>query len=265
VRQGEAVQWGEAEPRLLLRAQANFIEQYRLLARWARDGAVIDLPGATLICTGYARDTLNPAIVYGEPNDLPALLARIRAVYSERGLPWCLRAIGPVAERLAAITVSSRLVPGQPIPEMLLAPLDCHAREVAGLEISRVTSEQDLLTFRRTVLLGFEMTMDVAEAITPAALLSEPDIAYYIGRIDDRAVATVSRVTSHRVAGIYNVSTLPSYRGLGIGAALTARAASDGLDDGCICASLQASAMGFGVYQRLGFRHVADYAAFRAR
>jgi predicted GNAT family acetyltransferase len=67
------------------------------------------------------------------------------------------------------------------------------------------------------------------------------------------------RFTSHRIAGVYTVATLPEFRGRGLGEALTWRAALDGLVEDCVAASLQASRMGFPIYARMGFRHVVDY------
>ncbi len=37
------------------------------------------------------------------------------------------------------------------------------------------------------------------------------------------------------------------------------RAAADGRAEGCLASALQASAEGFPVYARMGYRHVADY------
>jgi GNAT superfamily N-acetyltransferase len=268
VQRGEreiAVAWSDpsADPELLARAAANFVEQYRLLGRWAAAGTVVDLPGATLICTGYARDTLNPAIVYGDAAEPGALVAGARRFYAERGVPWCLRGIGPIAALLDARAVELRIVRGQGIPVMLLAPVAGEPVEIAGLAIRRVCTEAELAIFRDTALRGFDMTADVADAITPLALLGTPDVAYYVGYLDGQPVATASRVTAQRTAGIYNVSTLREHRKRGIGAAITWRAALDGYAEGCVCAALQATDMGFNVYRRMGFRHVADYTTWR--
>jgi predicted acetyltransferase len=59
--------------------------------------------------------------------------------------------------------------------------------------------------------------------------------------------------------GVFNVATPRQHRGRGYGAAVTARAVRDGFRAGASLAFLQASDAGFGVYRRLGFRHVEDY------
>ena len=68
-------------------------------------------------------------------------------------------------------------------------------------------------------------------------------------------------VTGH-VAGIYWVGTLEAWRGKGYGAALTVVAACEGKERGCTVASLQASVMGYPVYERIGFKHDRTYFGF---
>ena len=92
-----------------------------------------------------------------------------------------------------------------------------------------------------------------------AALLEVPDLTHYLGFVDGVPAATAMRFASHRIAGVFNVSTVPEYRGRGVGAALTWRAALDGRADGCLASALQASELGLSVYRRMGYREVMTY------
>lgn len=251
------------DPALLARIHHNYVEQFRLLARLATHGRLLERDGATLIATGYRRDTLNPMLVLTPPSDPLGLIADARAFYADLGVPWVLRVCSEAADRFSGIAVRARLLPGHPFPAMLLDPLHGEPAAVPGLAIRPVQDLDALAGFRTTVQLGFDMTADVAEVLTPAAVLHAPDVALYLGYVDGRPVATATRVTTHRIAGVYNVSTLPAYRGRGIGEAMTWRAALDGREEGCLAAALQATDMGFPIYQRMGFRHVADYGSWR--
>lgn len=69
-------------------------------------------------------------------------------------------------------------------------------------------------------------------------------------------------IQTGEVAGIYWVSTLAAHRTLGLGAAITAHAVNEGLARGAKTVCLQASAMGFPVYERIGFSHPRTYLRF---
>lgn len=247
---------------LLQRADANVIEQFRMLARWSAEGVVVDLPGLTLVYVARALDALNLAILT-EERDPDPLIAAARTFFAERGARWGVRAVGPAARAFAGRPLGAGIVPGASLPVMLLAPLSANAPPVPSLEIRVVRTRAELALYRETLRLGFDMTAALAEAITAERLLDEPSVTCYLGYVEGRSVATATRVTVHGIAGVYNVSTVPACRRRGLGAAMTCRAALDGRADGCLAAALQATAMGYPVYERLSFRHVADHATWQ--
>jgi predicted GNAT family acetyltransferase len=66
------------------------------------------------------------------------------------------------------------------------------------------------------------------------------------------------------VAEIGFVGTVPSARGHGYGAVVTAAAAAYGFQRGATMAALQASAMGERVYRRLGFVEIGRWRRYEA-
>ena len=64
------------------------------------------------------------------------------------------------------------------------------------------------------------------------------------------------------IVAIYNVATVPAARRRGAGAAVTAAAMADAQVDGARWAILETSEMGRSVYERLGFRRVAEVAIY---
>ena len=67
------------------------------------------------------------------------------------------------------------------------------------------------------------------------------------------AVGTALAVRHRACAGLFDVTTLAAYRRRGLGAALTAQAASDAFAGGARCA------WGRGVYERLGFELLEEW------
>ena len=64
-------------------------------------------------------------------------------------------------------------------------------------------------------------------------------------------------------AGLYNVATVEAARRRGIGAWVSAAALREGLGRGLELGALQASPLGYKVYEQLGFREVCTLQPFR--
>jgi predicted GNAT family acetyltransferase len=90
-------------------------------------------------------------------------------------------------------------------------------------------------------------------------MLSAPGVRCYVGEVAGVPVTTGVSLTQGSYVSIFNIATPPAYRGNGYGAAVTARAVSDGLAGGAAWAWLLASPSGFPIYERLGFRTVESW------
>ena len=82
----------------------------------------------------------------------------------------------------------------------------------------------------------------------------------YIGRIGGEPCTTGLGAVAEGHVGVFNIATPPAHRNRGFGHAVTARVVANGVRAGARAAYLQASTMGFGVYQRLGFRTAETWA-----
>jgi GNAT superfamily N-acetyltransferase len=78
----------------------------------------------------------------------------------------------------------------------------------------------------------------------------------WVGRIEDRAVTTATAYIADGFVGVYAVATAPDARGHGYGEAMTWAATMSRPE---LPATLQASSMGRPIYERMGYRTVAEF------
>jgi GNAT superfamily N-acetyltransferase len=130
--------------------------------------------------------------------------------------------------------------------------------EPSGLVIERVADIETLQIWCSVGIIGFDMPDFVGDPFVDlfSSLGFETDLPLinYLGCLDGEPVAISSLFLGAGVAGIYNVATIPSARGKGIGTAMTAWAIGQARAMGYRVAILQASEMGVSVYGRLGFK-----------
>ncbi|MGI8554674.1 MAG: GNAT family N-acetyltransferase [Dehalococcoidia bacterium] len=244
---------------LLARGHANYQELFRAMARFSPDGAIEEQDGVMLARSGHLLPFLNFAAVFRPPSDPAAVLARAQAFFFPFGLRFMLCTVDEAASTMAPVAEAAGMEPNSE-PGMLLAPLEGSIPAVPGLRIQNVEDAETLRAYIDTMTAGFGGgPWALPEILADAAMLRVPDITHYLGVINGVPVATATRVTSHRIAGVFNISTIPNYRKRGIGEAITWRAALDGRQEGCIASYLQASELGEPIYLRMGYRTVATY------
>jgi hypothetical protein len=219
--------------------------------------------GAIASVTGADIPTLNGVWAHSaspDPEAVDDLLDRVAGA----GLPYCLQLRpGPPAEAVARAEKRG-LVLSETVPLMVLdvdgaidSALD-GARHVAGLTLRQLAPDEAELHVI-TAATGFgEPEIAFRHLVTPA-LLSLPGVRCYIGEAGGHPVTTGIGVSFGGAVGIFNIATPPEHRGRGYAAAVTARAARDGLDSGDRYAFLQSSSEGLPVYRRLGFRTLEEW------
>ena len=170
------------------------------------------------------------------------------------GLPYCLQLRPGAPERLTALAEQRGMVKEEPIPLMALE--GTRGPEAAGvvtpLRIRQLAPDEAFL-HASIAARGFETSEEpFAQLMTPE-MLRRPGARCYVGMIGDDVVTTGVGVTLGDFVGIFNVATPPEHRHHGFGAAVAARAASDGFASGARWAYLQSSRAGHGIYVRLGY------------
>jgi ribosomal protein S18 acetylase RimI-like enzyme len=133
-----------------------------------------------------------------------------------------------------------------------------------GLEIRAVEDKSTLRVWAHVFTIGYGMPQTWENTIFDVWLKMGLDfpVRNYLGYLDGEPVSTATVFYGAGVAGIYDVATLPEARGRGLGTALTLVPLLDARQAGYRIGILQSSEMGFGVYKRMGFRHLCQIENF---
>ena len=106
-----------------------------------------------------------------------------------------------------------------------------------------------------------------AEAARSLALIAGAPLRHYVGWLDGRPVAkaTLFLDAASGTAGVYGVLVHPDWRRRGAGTAVTLALLREAHRLGWRVGVLAATAMGEGVYRRLGFREVTRIGLYASR
>lgn len=251
-------------PELIARCYASLVESWRKLARSASRGAVEEGDGYTLISTGSVEAAFNALFLASLPTDLGAVLEQARRFYTRQGVPWCVQAMGTVADALAPQAVHFGLVHADSEPGMILTPLVVGPPPPSELVIRPVTTMQQLIVFGDLIRTVFGAPPDAPRMIDTPAAYQTPHLTLYLGFVKEEPAVTALCSTAHQVATIHAVCTLPAYRQRGFGAAMTWQAVRDSMAEGCTASFLTASPLGHSVYARMGYRECGEVHTWHA-
>jgi GNAT superfamily N-acetyltransferase len=135
--------------------------------------------------------------------------------------------------------------------------------ETSRIAVVPVGNLDELRRWARVAAIGTEfpewfrdelVALEVGVGLEPSGRLYTRYVAYQ----DGEAVGTSALLLHAGVAGIFAVATIPRARGRGIGMALTLAPLLEARRRGYRVGTLQATQMGFPVYERLGFREVCS-------
>lgn len=252
------------EAQLAAACDANYWRSFAPLAR-ACGGAVLEREDIIGVCTGLPVAMLNQGFVTRPPRDVDRSLRELLAFFDDAGVPFIIRIREGVAPTAEEALETMGLPYTDTVPGMALFPIAEAPPPQVCFTIEVVQDERALSDFQRVAAEGFGMPLDLSRRLFVPEVLAVPEFESYLGYVEGQPVATSTLYSLDGTAGIYNVSTLPTHRRRGLGAAITSRAVMRGKEQGCSVSILQASAMGQPVYEAMGFRTVAPYRTFARR
>lgn len=248
------------DPALVLDAESNLGAALQVWCENAEGGA-IDADADCLITRSAAPlRSFNNVLVRSDVADMAALAARIGAMFAGSHGRYRLRVRGGVQPTADAAFEVHGLVRRGGIPCLGIA-LEHYkgAVDATGCEIRRVEDASTLQDHVAAVAAAFDWAPAELARVFRSGLVQDARWRGYVGYVNGVPVASAQIVATDGMAGVYYVGVAPGVRRGGVGESVTRHALRDAIAMGCTRAALQASPMGFRIYERMGFRHIADY------
>jgi GNAT superfamily N-acetyltransferase len=241
---------------------ASAVAETRMHLRSANpDGWAVRESGAVASVAGVPLAALNGVLTERDDAD-PRVVARLLEQVADTGLPYCLQLRPGASLALAGLASAHGMTADHPMPLMVLqdpARL-AGAQRADGLELRELGPDEGE-SHVAVAAAGFEAPEElVRQLLIP--LLKASGARAYVGEADGRPVTTGLGITIGSFVGLFNIATVPEARGHGYGAAISARAVTDGLAAGASWSWLTSSPAGYEVYQRLGYRTVESWSAW---
>ena len=243
----------------------NMIEWLRVACTQVPGAIVRFERGVALYGTGLPSPLFNQVVT--DDGASAADVAEAVELLRTRGAPFCLVLRREQDARFR--TLARRLSLGldeETLPGMALEPIPADLATTAdGLDIRVVDDAATLRDHAITAGRGFGIPESVTLAFIGEELWLRPDATPYVGYAGGAPVVTGFSVRTGPTLGVFTIATVPEARGRGFGKAMTSRLIADGAAAGCTVATLQASAMGRPIYERIGFRLVQAYDVYVGR
>jgi GNAT superfamily N-acetyltransferase len=249
-----------------LRAFGDFFE---MMARSSPEARVVEFEGvAALTVPTVPRRSIPNSVVYRETEGLASALDELASHYDQAGIEaWTVWVPDFDREAIELLEDAGHAYDGQP-GAMVLDLADLAERDLGDLDWE-LTEDMPLVGEINDRAYG-HTTDGYAAAFAefphglPVRLyvaLADGEPASCLGTIDHRPVEGAAGPD----CGIYWVATPEEYRGRGLSSRLLYAALVEARERGCATSSLQASSMGYPIYEKLGYQAPYRYHLYERR
>jgi ribosomal protein S18 acetylase RimI-like enzyme len=233
---------------------ATIGEFHRGFGLAGRDGRVLERPGVVAsVCPAIGFRSIFNAAAYADAGALREALPELRREWESAAVnAWGVWAPGGDEETAALLTREGLKIDSSPVA--MAAPVGAIGAPEGGVTVEEAT---DLAELDAVLAGAYEFPPGVMVYSFPGLI---ERFRCSVAR-DDRgeAVAALATVDADGDLGFTMVGTRPEARGRGFASELMCHAVAQAAERGCTTTSLQASAMGRGVYARLGYEDLGVY------
>ncbi len=227
---------------------------------------IIPVPDGTVVRSQIQDDTFNYAILakFTEEN-AATRIAYIKSLFKKKGLPfsWWI-----ADSDLPPDLEKHLLSEGFTFKEKnigMYKHLTHLPEEKSPLIFKKVESQKELKAFADiiTSIGGNPQAFDIIYSQIPlSAYTGNTPLELHLGYIDNVPVVSGILVVEDGVAGIYYVATIPTQRKKKFGTAMMIHLLANAKAKQCLLATLQASAEGISLYERLGFKKCSTFSEY---
>lgn len=228
----------------------------------------------TIASLGVAFQMFNAAFLNSPvmtATELEKRLAVALTRFQARGLSWAFWICEdwldrPVQRRLTQICNTYGLRLSSELPGMMAHDLTKQRRALPPVEFRRAVGASALNDFRTVGGACFHVPPEwFAEVFNDDVGETCPEFKCWVGYVEGLPVTTAATLVSDGVIGLYNIATVPGYRGRGIAEAMTRHVvAVTRAEAGDLPLILQATSLGMRMYNRLGFRETTRILVFNS-
>lgn len=256
----------EGNSERLLRCHRAFVEGLWQNIRSLRGATRQDAREGVLMRCELPASIVNTAFLLDPTPSRDAFLREASAFFGPER-PWRVVLGGPGFEEVDAAARRLGLRPALREPGMVLDPIRPMPGPPSSLTIRPVDNAPTLADFGAVWCEAFRIPTWVLPVALPRVPPDDPERGaqnrFFVGYAEGGPVACSTVTVTGRVAAIASVGTVTRARGRGYGTALTSRVIEAGASLGAEVAALAASKMGYPVYERMGFRQVAEYSSWQ--
>lgn len=250
--------------------EANLRDCFRGFARYQPRAELAGWKGVEIISLGVTFQMFNAAFLSSpveDDDDLALRLSATREYFESRRMDWSfwvcegwldtkLRRRSRHEFRKAGLHLAIEL-PGMLAPR-LLPP----ERPAPRIDVRRVCDAATRAAFCDIGAVCFNVPLPWFNEVFANEWVWD-GLDGYVGYWRDEPVCTTAVAVGSGVAGVYNVATLPAHQRNGFGEATMRCALEDvrrrrGLER----TILQSTAMGYRIYERMGYRAVTDFCVY---
>lgn len=254
--------------------EVNLRGAMRLFSRATERGEAREMPGVALVSSGVDYSVFNSAMltspVAGAESELDRRAAIAAVHFSMRRIGWsfwlCEELLDVALRRRAEAILAARgLRRTAGAPGMLAEKLLPPARPLPEIDCRRVDDAQTRSDFCHITSIGFHLPYPIAQAIYGSAGFWAAGYRGWVGYSGGLPVTTAATVAESGVIGLYSVSTLPECRRRGYGEAVARHALAEAAAGGGVRRYvLQSTSAGHHLYERMGYRTVANFTIYVA-